>query len=108
MITIEVFRKPSDKLISQFIISGHADYDAKGRDIICSAVSTVNSFMVLYLQEAKIKHVYNIDPKENYTSLYVKESYQPLVEALFVTSLQFFKTLAKQYPKHVIVRDLLL
>lgn len=101
MIKIEVYKNKDNKLVNQFIISGHADYNEKGKDILCSAVSTVTDFMILYLKNANIKHLYNFDVVEPYKSIYVRKNYEPLVEALFVTTLDFFKLLAKQYPQHI-------
>lgn len=41
MIFITVTRDQDDR-ISEFKISGHADYDEPGKDIVCSAVSAAS------------------------------------------------------------------
>ncbi len=53
MIYVTVERlSPSDSRIKAFVIKGHADFDVRGKDIVCSAVSaitvgTVNSVEAL-------------------------------------------------------------
>lgn len=40
MIKVEI-RRGADRRISGFTVSGHANYDVAGKDIVCSAVSAV-------------------------------------------------------------------
>ncbi len=51
---IELILKTKDKKISGFEVSGHANYDDPGKDIVCSAVSmlTINTINTL---EAVVK-----------------------------------------------------
>lgn len=39
MIRIDILRK--DQRISQILISGHANYDVKGKDLVCAGVSCI-------------------------------------------------------------------
>jgi uncharacterized protein YsxB (DUF464 family) len=40
MIRVDILRN-SDRFICGFTVSGHADYDVPGKDIVCSGVSAV-------------------------------------------------------------------
>lgn len=40
MIRVEIRRKP-DRCISGFTVTGHADYDEHGKDIVCAGVTAV-------------------------------------------------------------------
>ena len=50
MITIKIFRNDKNEIVS-FMLDGHAGYDAKGKDIVCAAVSAVTNMTLIGLGE---------------------------------------------------------
>lgn len=50
MITVKIKRNNNKEIVS-FSLSGHAGYDAEGKDIVCAAVSSVTNMVLIGLNE---------------------------------------------------------
>ncbi|KAB3535902.1 ribosomal-processing cysteine protease Prp [Alkaliphilus pronyensis] len=61
MISIKIYRNNQNQ-ICEFNISGHANAEAHGKDIVCAAVSVLGQTTILGLYEVlEIKATYKID-----------------------------------------------
>ncbi|MGC8820947.1 MAG: ribosomal-processing cysteine protease Prp [Fervidobacterium sp.] len=79
-----------------FEIKGHAEYDKKGKDIICAAVSTVAQHTARALK----KDGAQVQVKDGYlkvSNIPSNEISQRLVTELFET----IKDLSRQYPRYI-------
>ena len=83
-------------------ISGHANFDSLGNDIVCASVSsiiytTING--ILNIESNVIKYEDNKD-------LYIHiESSSEVIKKLINNMLDLLKELEKQYPKNIIVKE---
>jgi len=56
----------SDDFIYLIEISGHANYDKKGKDILCAAVSTASIMTYNAIQVFNLKELVNLKIKDGY------------------------------------------
>ena len=87
-----------DKVIKEIRISGHARYTEYGKDIVCSAVSsivttTINN--IITLDDKAIKYVDN----DGYILITNEDS--ELANKLLTTMLNMLNELAEEYPKNI-------
>ncbi len=80
-------------------ISGHADYDEYGKDIVCSSVSSivttsVNAIMLFDSESIK----YNV--KEGLVEIKIIEK-KDSTEKLLKNMLNMFEELSRDYPKNI-------
>ncbi|HEY4544117.1 MAG TPA: ribosomal-processing cysteine protease Prp [Tissierellaceae bacterium] len=67
---IEVVLKTRDKNLLGFEVSGHAQYDQSGKDIVCSAVSVLTINSINTLEEVlNLKNEIKYSEKENLITL---------------------------------------
>ncbi len=83
-------------------VSGHANYDKFGNDIVCASVSsivytTING--ILNIDSNAIKYE---DNKDLY--IHIKSSNE-VIKKLINSMLELLKELEKQYPKNIIVKE---
>ena len=84
-------------------ISGHARYNEKGQDIVCSSVSsivmtTINA--INNLEEGAIKSVV----KEGYTEIIILKN-SLIVTKLLENMINCLKSVEKNYPKNIKVKE---
>ncbi|MDY0063504.1 MAG: ribosomal-processing cysteine protease Prp [Bacilli bacterium] len=60
MILVEVTRNVTNEIVA-VTVSGHANYDVKGQDIVCSAVSTATYVSIGLLNKMKVQHKFAED-----------------------------------------------
>ena len=101
MIKIKVNYK--DNFIDSFKISGHANYDDYGKDIVCAAVSasvltTINGIIAL---DNSILEVDNILDKMTIKVLKNEKNSQVLLNSM----LSNLKSLVVEYPKNIKIYD---
>lgn len=89
----------------ELLINGHAGYSKKGKDIVCSAVSTLFYTLgeALYestemLEEAPI---FKDEEGDGYLVCHPKEEYEGNIARTYWTILVGMQMLSELYPKHV-------
>ena len=101
MIKIKV--EYDNKFISKIVITGHANYDDYGKDIVCAAVSasvltTINGIIAL---DNSILEVDNILDKMTIKVLKNEKNSQVLLNSM----LSNLKSLVVEYPKNIKIYD---
>ena len=101
MIKIKV--EYDNNFISKIVITGHANYDDYGKDIVCSAVSasvltTINGIIAL---DNSILEVDNILDKMTIKVLKNEKNSQVLLNSM----LSNLKSLVVEYPKNIKIYD---
>ena len=87
-----------DKIIKEIKISGHANFDEFGKDIVCAAVSTMVTTTInniLTLDDKAIKYI----DKDGYILITNEDS--EVANKLLNNMLDMLKELANDYPKNI-------
>lgn len=79
-------------------VDGHADYDAEGKDIVCSAVSAVAQSLAFYLQATPGVRADTVAKKGD---MRVISGHGDTVHEAFRLTAIGLAEIAKQYPQHV-------
>jgi len=84
---------------STIIVTGHANYAEPGKDIVCSAVSTLVQTLVASIEKlTEDKIAYDMQPGEVAIKFWcLSDPSRALVDAFFVG----IEMLANDYPNHV-------
>lgn len=79
------------------IVDGHAFYDGYGKDIVCSAISTLFQTLIMTLDKNKIEYEYNVGEFNTHVLICKDSKWGPFLD--------FFKTgvtaIAAAYPNNV-------
>ena len=84
-------------------ITGHSNYDTLGKDIVCSAVSSIVTTTIngiISIDEKAISYSYKND-KMTITNIKNDE----ITNKLLNNMIDLLKSLAKDYPKNIIVKE---
>lgn len=100
MIKVKISYK--DNLVKQIIITGHACYSECGKDIVCSAVSsivttTVNAILMFdenYICYLNLKDKFVIDIKVN----------NEIVDKIITNMINMLNEIEEDYPKNIKLR----
>ncbi len=100
MIKVKISYK--DNLVKQIIITGHACYSEYGKDIVCSAVSsivttTVNAILMFdenYICYLNLKDKFVIDIKVN----------NEIVDKIITNMINMLNEIEEDYPKNIKLR----
>ncbi len=92
-----------DKNIEEINIIGHANYDEYGKDIVCSAASsivttTVNAILIFdnsYISYQELPNKFIIKINE----------YNDIVSKLITNMLNLLKELENDYPKYIKIKE---
>lgn len=98
-----------DEKSAQFIISGHAEYDEKGKDIVCAGVSTLTNTlanMVRMWADAKIIPLWMIWPDDDPHHIYVETGGDPAINAALDSIATEYCQFGGLYPDYVKVQIL--
>lgn len=98
-----------DERSAQFIISGHANYDEKGKDIVCAGISTLTNTlanMVRMWADAKLVPLWMIWPDDSPHHIYVETGDDPAINAALDSIMTEYCQFAGQYPDYVQVQIL--
>lgn len=95
---VKVNIKKKDERIISITVEGHADYGKFGKDIVCSAVSsivitTINGILRL---NGSINYIDN----DGYVEINNIE-YNGVTEVLLINMIELLTELEKQYPKNI-------
>ena len=104
MIRITIYTK-SNKFTG-LVSEGHADYDEYGKDIVCSAISSITQSLAIgILKILKLKAKYKVDEDRGYLELRLPEIKDELmnekVNVLFLTTIESLKDFEKGYPLNI-------
>ena len=86
------------KLIDSVKISGHANFAKLGKDIVCSAVSSIVTTTINNIITLDKNAIHYID-KEGYILITNKDS--EMASKLLNNMIRMLKELAKEYPKNI-------
>ena len=84
-------------------IKGHSNYDTLGKDIVCSAVSSVVTTTIngiISINSEAISYEYKND-----TMTIVLKKNDEITIKLINNMIDLLKSLAKDYPKNIIVKE---
>lgn len=101
MIEVEIF-KDKRNLFSKFTALGHANYDEKGKDIVCAGVSTLTQTSLLALQSvSQVK--FDIESEGGYmtVSVFYEDREVETVQAIFTVLKIGIEAMEEQYPEYV-------
>jgi uncharacterized protein YsxB (DUF464 family) len=97
-----VFKKSDDEF-RELLVTGHANYDKKGKDIVCAAVSTAIIMTVNMISEFKLDQEIDLTIKEGYFKLIVKNQNENIKKIL--NNLEYsLVDLEKQYPIYIKIK----
>lgn len=98
-----------DERSAQFIISGHAEYDENGKDIVCAGVSTLTNTlanMVRQWAEAKLIPLWMIWPDDEPHHIYVETGDDPAINSALDSFITQYCQFGGLYPENVRVQIL--
>ncbi len=98
MITVKSIYK--QKQLTSLIVSGHANYKAKGEDIVCAAVSTATILTANAIEHLKLDQFIDLDVREGYFKICLKDT-NDIVIGLLKNLEYTLHELEKQYPKYI-------
>lgn len=86
--------------IYELDITGHADYDESGRDIVCAGVSAV-AYALLGTLKNSGTHVETMKTEESSGKMHICCTGDDALEPLFQMAVIGFWQIARKYPDHV-------
>ena len=101
MISVSIEKK--DNVINTITISGHAEYDEKGKDIVCASVSsivitTVNG--ILTLDSSSLDYV----DKEGYIKISLNK-HSEVIDILIQNMINLLKELENDYKEYIKIEE---
>ena len=101
MISVSIEKK--DNVINTITISGHAEYDEKGKDIVCASVSsivitTVNG--ILTLDSSSLDYV----DKEGYIKISLNK-HSAVIDILIQNMINLLKELENDYKEYIKIEE---
>jgi len=100
MIRVKV--KRDQEQIKEITITGHANYDEYGRDIVCSSVSSIVITTVNGISKLNPKYLEIVEEK-NKMIIQIKEEDEIGME-LIQNMISLLEELSQSYPKNIIVK----
>ena len=98
-----VIEKNNSKIIS-FEVSGHSNYDEKGKDIVCAGVSAIVVGGINALINENKKAI-EYECKEGYSKVFVKDiGNDNIAKILDVITTQLY-TIEESYPKFIKIKE---
>lgn len=93
-----------DERCAQFIVSGHANYDEKGKDIVCAGISTLTNTLANIVRswaEAKLIPLWMIWPDDDPHHIYVEPGGDPAINSTLDSIIAEFCQFGELYPDNV-------
>lgn len=100
MIKVKIERK--EEQIKEITITGHANYDEYGKDIVCSSVSSIVITTVNGILSICSDYLTVIESKDKMVIQILKED--SICEKLIQNMILLLEELSKNYPKNIIVK----
>ena len=86
--------------LKTLIVKGHANYKAKGEDIVCAAVSTATILTANAIEHLKLNQFIDLDVDEGYFKISLNSDNE-IVLGLLKNLEYTLIELEKQYPKYI-------
>lgn len=99
---IQVKVKKYQEQIQEITITGHANYDEYGKDIVCSSVSSIVITTVNGISELNPNYLEILEEK-NKMIIQIKEE-DKIGMKLIQNMISLLQELSKSYPKNIIVK----
>lgn len=97
---IKVQKIYENEQLKTLIVKGHANYKAKGQDIVCAAVSTATIITANAIEHLKLNQAIDLDVSEGYFKISLLEKQDTVIGLL--KNLEYtLNELEKQYPKYI-------
>ncbi len=108
MIRVDIWRDQDDRIVG-FRLTGHADYDVHGKDIVCAGVTAV-TFGTVNAIEALLQVELNPQtPKRGHLEVslpaQVSDETEPKLQLLLESMVHMIKGIESSYTKYVKVQD---
>lgn len=100
MIKVNIERE--EKTISKITISGHANYDDFGKDIVCSSVSSIVITTVNGILEIRPNYL-TVTEKKDMMMIQILEDDEICLK-LIQNMISLLEELSESYPKNIIVK----
>jgi len=97
---IKVQQIYENEQLKTLIVEGHANYKAKGEDIVCAAVSTATILTANAIEHLKLNQAIDLDVSEGYFKISLIDK-QDTVFGLLKNLEYTLNELEKQYPKYI-------
>ena len=99
---ISVVIKKKNSMVTCLEVSGHAEYDVKGQDIVCAGVSSIviGGFNALAKKSNKVKFLVN----NNISKAEIKEKNSE-VQIILETMIIQLKTIQESYQKYIEIKE---
>ncbi len=86
-------------------IIGHSNYDDLGKDIVCSAVSSIMITTINAIDKLELKSLeYKRDENKSMSTIIIKKN-DKITLKLLENMIELFKSLEKDYPKNIKVKE---
>lgn len=86
-------------------IIGHSNYDDLGKDIVCSAVSSIMITTINAIDKLKLESIdYQRDENKSMSTIIIKKK-DKITLKLLENMIELFKSLEKDYPKNIKVKE---
>ena len=95
---VDIFIKKNNRKVSYLRARGHAGYDAYGKDIVCSAISSIITGGFNALTDLDKYDISLNSGEALFLSKYECSSHDSIVLETIITQL---KTIENSYPKHL-------
>lgn len=107
MIIISIKRDNKNSVI-EYSVTGHADFAEHGRDVVCSAVSTLAQAAIIGLTKTMgIKPDYTIEEGELYCVIPpLDQRRRQQADLLLDTMVYTLESIRESYPENISIREL--
>ena len=99
---IKINLKYNDNLIESISITGHADFDVYGKDIVCASVSSIVITSVNAIIRLNSDSI-NYDDSNGLSITVLKHN--DVTDTLIDNMVKLLKGLEKQYKKNIIIKE---
>ncbi len=98
---IKVVINYSGELINSLTVSGHAEYDESGKDIVCAAVSTATITTENAIDSLGHANDIKVSTADGYLSIQVINTSSKTVQTLLKNLVNILKSLSKDYSDYI-------
>ncbi|MEX2415644.1 MAG: ribosomal-processing cysteine protease Prp [Paenibacillaceae bacterium] len=110
MIRVDI-RRRSDRFICGFTVTGHAEYDVPGKDIVCSGVSAVTIGTVNAV-EALLQLDLTPTVDSGYLSVEVPETMDPIIfqkcQLLLESMVVMLRGIETSYQTYITIKEIII